>query len=301
MQKRESQKKEDSPDKEAATDAHINWDGEGCETYLLFPALLPVTFTFFEWSSYSDILSDILLTWASDSFWHIFWHSFWHSVWHSFWHSFWQIFCILSDILSDKASDISDILLTWASDYFWHIFWHSFWHSVWHSFWHSFWQIFCILSDILSDKASDSLSDILLSDTFRGWGPARNTGLTGSRLRSGAEHWTHRIAVEVRGSRLRSDAGHWTHRIAVKVRCGTLASQDRGWGPARNTDHTSSQDETEDETKEEKEKEKAEAEDKADIKSNNPHLTGGEIKYHVPFLNLTAKAPENRPAFPKGK
>ena len=78
----------------------------------------------------------------------------------------------------------------------------------------------------------------------------RNTGITGSRLRSGAEHWPHRIAVE--------------------VRCGTLASQDRGCGPARNTDHTSSQDETK-----EKEKEKEE-EVKPHRKSNNPHLTGGE-------------------------
>ena len=77
---------------------------------------------------------------------------------------------------------------------------------------------FDILSDISSNKASDNLSDILLSDTFCGCGPARNAGLTGSRLRSGAEHWPYTIAVEVRR--------------------GTLASQDRGWGPARNTELT---------------------------------------------------------------
>ena len=92
----------------------------------------------------------------------------------------------------------------------------------------------------------------------------RNTGLTGSRLRSGAEHWPHRIAVE--------------------VRCGTLASQDRSCGPARNTDHTSSQDETKEKAKaeekeeeEEDEEEEKEEEVKAHIKSNNPHLTGGEL------------------------
>ena len=46
----------------------------------------------------------------------------------------------------------------------------------------------------------------------------------------------------------------------------------------RNTDHTSSQDETKEKAKaeEEKEKEEEEEEVKADIKSNNPHLTGGE-------------------------
>ena len=57
---------------------------------------------------------------------------------------------------------------------------------------------------------------------------------------------------------MRSGAEHWPHRIAVE--------------------------ETEDETKEEEEEEEEEAEDeaeeeeagKADIKSNNPHLTGGE-------------------------
>ncbi len=53
-----------------------------------------------------------------------------------------------------------------------------------------------------------------------GWGPVRYTGLTGSRLRSGAEHWPHRLAVEVRR--------------------GTLNSQDRGWGPVRNTGLTGS-------------------------------------------------------------
>ena len=66
--------------------------------------------------------------------------------------------------------------------------------------------------------------------------------------------------------------------IAVEVRQTTLASYARGWGPARHTDHTSSQEEKEDE---EKEKDKAEEEEekeeeKTDIKSNNTHLTGGE-------------------------
>ena len=109
-----------------------------------------------------------------------------------------------------------------------------------HSFWLIFWH-----ADILSDLSSDMLSD-------RGWGPARHTELTGSRLRSGTPHWTHKSAVEVRhatlnsqdrgwgparhteltGSWLRSGTPHWTHRIVVEVRHATLNSQDRGWGPA---------------------------------------------------------------------
>ena len=45
----------------------------------------------------------------------------------------------------------------------------------------------------------------------------------------------------------------------------------------RNTGHTSSQDETKEKAKAEEEKEEEEEEEvKADIKSNNPHLTGGE-------------------------
>ena len=153
-----------------------------------------------------------------------------------------------------------------------------------------------LLSDILSDIFLNILSDIL-SQTFflnffqtylltffltylltcsliavevrhatlnaqdRGWGPARHTELTGSRLRSGTPHWTHRIAVEVRhatlnsqdrgwgparhtgltGSRLRSGTPHWTHRIAVEVRHATLNSQHRGWGPAHHIELTWSQ------------------------------------------------------------
>ena len=49
----------------------------------------------------------------------------------------------------------------------------------------------------------------------------------------------------------------------------------------RNTDHTSSQDETKEKAKAEEEEKEKEEEVKADIKSNNPHLTGGE-KYLKP-------------------
>jgi len=60
---------------------------------------------------------------------------------------------------------------------------------------------------------------------------------------------------------LRSGTEHWTHRIAVEVRQGTLNSHDRGWDPTQNTDE---------------EEEEEEEEDRAHIKSNNPHLTGGK-------------------------
>ena len=97
--------------------------------------------------------------------------------------------------------------------------------------------------------------------TFFLWRTGNNTEHTGSLLRSGTQHWSHTIAVEVRRatlnsrdrcwgparntdltrSRLRSGAQHWTHGIAVEVRHATLISHDRGWGPARNTELTGSQ------------------------------------------------------------
>ena len=180
------------------------------------------------------------------SSWHIFYHSFWHifshSFWHIFWHSFWHLSDISFDILSDISSDIlSDLSFDMISDISSDI-------SFWHIFCHSFWQIFW----------------------HNTWGPARHTELTGSRLGSGTPHWTRRIAVgvqhatlnsqdrgwgparhtELTGSQLRSDMPHWTHRIATGQGDGRRGGgEEGGEGGGEETD----------------------------IKSNNPHLTGGEI------------------------
>ena len=119
----------------------------------------------------------------------------------------------------------------------------------------------------------------------RGWGPAGNTWHGYSRLRSGREHWAWMVVVEVRQ--------------------GALGVGGRGWGPAENTvdrgsqlskddeddeddedeeDDKDDKDDKEDEEEEEEEEEErrtrqeeAEEEEEAtDIKSNNPHLAGGE-------------------------
>ena len=133
---------------------------------------------------------------------------------------------------------LTDLLTLFLTFFFWHSFWHS-----------SFWHI--------------------------------------SRLRSGAEHWPHRIAVEVRrgtlnsqdrgggparnagltGSRLRSGTERWTHRIAVEVRHGTLSTHHRSWWRGRQEDA---------EKEERRGEERRGGEEQVDIKSNNPHLTGGE-------------------------
>ena len=77
--------------------------------------------------------------------------------------------------------------------------------------------------------------------------------------------------------------------VVVEVRQGTLSMDGRGWGPApNNVDRGSQLDEEEEDEeekeKEEKEKEEDEEEEKrkaADIKSNNPHLAGGEKKTYT--------------------
>ena len=82
--------------------------------------------------------------------------------------------------------------------------------------------------------------------------------------------------------------------VVVEVRQGTLGVSGRGWGPAENTvdrgsqlskddeddeddeDDKDDKDDKEDEEEEEEKEEKEEDEEATDIKSNNPHLAGGE-------------------------
>ena len=90
------------------------------------------------------------------------------------------------------------------------------------------------------------------------------------------EHLPQRIAVEVRQGT--------TQLVAVEVRQGTLNTDDRsevrqGTLIADDRGRTGGQgDEGEGEVREKTEKE--EEEEQAHIKSNNPHLTGGEKMYH---------------------
>ena len=76
--------------------------------------------------------------------------------------------------------------------------------------------------------------------------------------------------------------------VVVEVRQGTLGEDGRGWGPTENTVDRGSQldeedeedDEEEDDEEEEEERRRrwggGEEEQATDIKSNNPHLAGGE-------------------------
>ena len=85
--------------------------------------------------------------------------------------------------------------------------------------------------------------------------------------------------------------------VVVEVRQGTLGGDGRGWGPAENTMDRGSQLSKDDEDDEdggrqgrqgwqggrggggEEEQEEEQEEEATDIKSNNPHLAGGEIQH----------------------
>ena len=250
-------------------------------------------------------------------FWHIFWHSVWHIFWHSFWHIFWHSFrssdissdilsdissAILSDISFDIRSDISfdflsdisseissdilsdisfDILPGRSSDIFSDISFDilsdissDILSDI--SFWHPFWQFFLtylltffltylltffltylltfFLTDLLtffltSDIPFDILSDIspsaILSDIFSAILSDMSPHMMAAEVRRGTLNTQHRgwgpaRNTEHTASRLRSGTEHWTHSIAVDVRRGTLNTQHRGWGPAWNTELTQS-------------------------------------------------------------
>ena len=145
------------------------------------------------------------------------------------------------------------------------------------------------------------------------WGPARHTQHAISRLGSSTPHWTRTIAVGVqhatlnlqcRGwgparhtklirSRLGSSTPHRTHKIAVGVQHATLNWENASCncGPARHTERRESQLIEEDDKGQEDDDEGGEGGEgeegeeggegegggeESDIKSNNPHLTGGE-------------------------
>ena len=161
---------------------------------------------------------------------------------------------ISSDILSGILSDILHFIwhIFWHSIWhifwhsIWHIFWHSIWHSIWRSIWHIFWHIFWhSLRRLKSGR--EHLAWILAVEVRQGtlgvdgrsWGPAGNTWRGFSRLRSGREHLAWMVVVEVRRRRKAAEGGRRRHEAA-------------GVGRRRRKS--------------------------TDIKSNNPHLAGGEEK-----------------------
>ena len=125
--------------------------------------------------------------------------------------------------------------------------------------------------------------------TYPTWGPAGNTWPGYSRLRSGREHWAWMVVVEVRQGTLGGDGRCW----------GPAGNTGRGWSWLRSDrEHCGSRVAVEQEDEEDNERrrrgEEEEEEDQAtDIKSNNPHLAGGEkTRFHI-WLNTFLKSIQN--------
>ena len=178
------------------------------------------------------------------SFGNIYGIIFWHSIL-AFYLAFYLT--VYSGILSGIYSDIlSGILCVIYTDIFSCIFSaicsgiRSGMLYIWHSIWHSFLAFYlaCILTFFPGILSSIS------SEILCGWGPAGNTLILGLLFGCGREHCDLALAVEVRR--------------------GTLWSWACSWGPAGNTLILGLQLRSGGGT--------------ADIKSNNPHLTGGEKK-----------------------
>ena len=195
----------------------------------------------FGWVSSSDPHPETLLR-----------HSFWHTICKCIY--IYGIFILafyLTFFLAYLWHSIRHSIwhLFWQT--FWHIFWHSFWHSIWHLFrhsishlfrnscWYCFWhRIWHIFWHSFSHSIWYIFGDSL-------W------------LKSGGEHSDPEIAVEVRRETLWSGAcGGGPPEVAVGVRRGTLRSRACSWGPAEEGGRKE--------------------EGGSGIKSNNPHLTGGE-------------------------
>ena len=197
-----------------------------------------------------------------------------------FWTCFWHPYpYILFELLSDIAisSDIPDIFLTILSDTFFLNFLQRYLLTFYLTYLvtscnYFFDTLFLQLLPILAITVE--VRHATLNSHDRSWGPAHSTELTRSQLGSGTPHWTRRIAVGVRDA--------------------TLHSQDRGWGPARHTELTGSRlgsstphwthriavEEDDRRRRRRTRRRRRRRRSSADIKSNNPHLTGGE-KYKI--------------------
>ena len=144
-----------------------------------------------------------------------------------------------------------------------------------------------ISSNILSGISSGTLCGISFGVDTRGWGPAGNTGRGWSWLRSGREHWAGIPAVEVR-------QGTLAVMVVVEVRQGTLRwwswlrsgrEHWEGWSWLRSDrDHCGRGSRLSRRRRGGGEEMRGEEEQATDIKSNNPHLAGGEWS-NISFKN----------------
>ena len=216
-----------------------------CTRKLLYFELSP------PWHLYVLLLANLLafyLTYLLEFFWHFIWHIFWHSIWHIFWHSTWHIFCNMF------------WHIFWHSIWhiFWHIFWHSIWHSIWQIFWHMFWQTFwhfiwhTFWHSIWHSIWHTSWHSIWHSIWHIFWCPLSSEG---PRFRSSGAQCAQTLAVEVQQWPLRAEVGEELGEELAR-RKWTWKWRQRWWRRTR--------------------RRRKKRRRTTPIKSNNPHLAGGE-------------------------
>ena len=153
----------------------------------------------------------------------------------------------------------------------WHTFWHSIWHILWHSIWHSIWHIYlafevqrCALN---SEGPRLRSSGAHWARQVPGWGPAVRTELGRSQvevqrcaLSSGA-HWAPKLAKSLAKS-WQGNSGRWSGGRGGR-RGGGRGGGEGGGGRRRKRRRTTL------------------------IKSNNPHLAGGETSATTKYLYIS--------------
>ena len=162
--------------------------------------------------------------------------------------------------------------------------------------WHIFWRGYSRLRSGREHWAWMVVVEVrqgTLGGDTRGWGPAGNTGRGWSRLRSGREHWAWMVVVEVRQGTLGVDGRGWGPAENTVDRGSQLDEEDKGGGRRSGRQEEEEEDE-EDEDEDERKRKRKRKRKAPDIKSNNPHLAGGE-KTFSPFGHLmsSTKATHN--------
>ena len=81
--------------------------------------------------------------------------------------------------------------------------------------------------------------------------------------------------------------------VVVEVRQGTLGVDGRGWGPAGSRRRGDEEEDEEDE-EERRRRRRTRQEEATDIKSNNPHLAGGEQNISLIILDHRPTRPNHK-------
>ena len=287
---------------------HKTWGCLWCEVYVLYSTVYRLYscvmmyyrsfFTHKKYFTSCDPHHDIYTFCYWQIFWHSIWHIFWHSIWHIFWHSIWHIFwhIIHTNLLAFYLANILALYLAYLLAFYltfylafylayllaiylaylltfylaYHLanlmafylayllaFYLTFYLAYLLAFYLAFEVQRCALS---SEGPRLRFSGAHWARQVSGWGPAVRTELGRSQVE------VQRCALSWEGPRLRSSSAHWAPKLAKSLakswqgnsgrgsggRGGRRGGGRGGGGGGRRRRRTTL------------------------IKSNNPHLAGGE-------------------------